>query len=78
LNELERAILKYLESRDDGWKWVLGTKVYDKEATIELFKKDKRFRKFVIEQAVLLAIDLFSKGSKSSERSEKEEKGGEE
>ena len=75
MNSLEKAILKYLTTRDDGWKWVLGNKVFDKETTIELFKKDKKFRKLIIEQAVLLAIDLFSK---SSERSEKEEKGGEE
>jgi hypothetical protein len=41
----------------------MGTKVYNKEATIEKFKKDKKFRKFIVEQAHLLAIDLFQKGS---------------
>jgi len=63
MNNLEKTILQYLETRNDGWTWVMGTKVYSKEATIEKFKKDKRFRKFIVEQAHLLAIDLFQKGS---------------
>jgi len=63
MNNLEKTILQYLETRNDGWTWVMGTKVYSKEATIEKFKKDKRFRKLIVEQAHLLAIDLFQKGS---------------
>jgi signal transduction histidine kinase len=63
VNDLEKTILKYLESRDDGWTWMRGTQVYTKEKTIELFKKDKKFRKTIIEQAHLLAIDLFIRGA---------------
>jgi len=61
MDSLEKAILKYLMERPDGWKWVIGTKTYDKKMTIEKFKNDRKFRKFIIEQAVLLAIDLFEK-----------------
>jgi len=68
MNKLEKAILRYLETRDDGWKWVLGTKVYDKRTTIEMFKKDKKFRKFVVEQAILLAINLFEKSGGKQDR----------
>ena len=62
LTDLEKAILEYLERQDNSFKWVLGKKVFTKEETIRLFKKDEKFRKMIIEQAVLLAIDLFSKG----------------
>jgi len=62
LTDLEKAILEYLERQNNSFKWVLGKKVFTKEETIRLFKKDEKFRKMIIEQAVLLAIDLFSKG----------------
>ena len=62
LTDLEKAILEYLERQDNSFKWVLGKKVFTKEETIRLFKKDEKFRKMIVEQAVLLAIDLFSKG----------------
>jgi hypothetical protein len=64
MDNLEKTILKYLESRpDNSWKWVRGTQVFDKQTTIEKFKKDKKFRKMIVEQAHLLAIDLFQKGA---------------
>jgi|GEM_PF-2272735 len=62
LNDLEKAILKYLEKQSEDFKWILGNKVYTKEETIKLFKEDEKFRKMVLEQAILLAIDLFEKG----------------
>lgn len=62
LTELEKAILEYLKRQPNDFKWVLGKKVYNKETTIERFVKDEKFRKMIVEQAVLLAIDLFSKG----------------
>jgi len=74
MNDLEKAILRYLMTRDDGWRWVLGTKTYDKKTTIEMFVKDEKFRKFVVEQAVLLAIDLFSRSSKGEGSGEGGEK----
>jgi len=63
MDNLEKTILHYLETRNNGWTWVMGTKVFDKKTTIEKFKKDKKFRKFIIEQAHLLAIDIFQKGA---------------
>jgi hypothetical protein len=63
MDNLERTILRYLERQSDGWTWVMGAKVYSKKATVEKFKKDKKFRRFIVEQAHLLAIDLFQKGS---------------
>jgi len=62
LTDLEKAILEYLKKQPNSFKWVLGKEVYTKETTIEKFMKDEKFRKMIIEQAVLLAIDLFSKG----------------
>jgi len=62
LTELEKAILEYLKKQPNDFKWVLGKTVYTKESTIEKFLKDENFRKMIVEQAVLLAIDLFSKG----------------
>jgi len=61
LTDLEKAILEYLKRQPNSFKWVLGKKVYNKETTIERFVKDEKFRKMIVEQAVLLAIDLFSK-----------------
>jgi hypothetical protein len=63
MDNLEKTILHYLETRNDGWTWIMGTKIFDKKTTVEKFKHDKKFRKFVIEQAHLLAIDIFQKGS---------------
>lgn len=62
LSDLERAILEYLEKQNNSFKWVLGKKVYTKEETIRLFKEDENFRKMIVKEAVLLAIDLFEKG----------------
>ena len=62
LTDLEKAILEYLKKQPNNFKWVLGKEVYTKETTIEKFMKDEKFRKMIVEQAVLLAIDLFSKG----------------
>jgi N-acetylneuraminic acid mutarotase len=62
LKELEKIILSYLESRPPDFKWVKGFEVYDKQKTIELFKKSEEFRKYIIEQVLKLATDLFIRG----------------
>ena len=59
MNDIERAILKWLESRDDSWCWFLGKEKLDKKATIERFKKDKAFRKLIVEQVVKVAVEMF-------------------
>jgi len=63
MDELEEAVLKYLTSRPPDWKWGTATQTFSKEETIERFKKDKKFRKFIIERAHILAIELFLKAS---------------
>ncbi|RLI86563.1 MAG: hypothetical protein DRP01_03925 [Archaeoglobales archaeon] len=62
LSELEKSILEYLKRQPNSFKWVLGKKVYTKELTIEKFLRDEEFRKMIVKEAVLLAIDLFEKG----------------
>jgi hypothetical protein len=62
VDELEKAILEYLMSRPPDWKWGTGTQMFSRDETIERFKKDKRFRKFIIERAHILAVELFMKG----------------
>ncbi len=63
MDDLEKTILKYLESRPPDWKWGTATQMFSKEETIERFKKDKKFRKFIVERAHLLAVELFMKAS---------------
>jgi hypothetical protein len=63
MDELEKAILEYLESRPPNWKWGTGTQIFSRDETIERFKKDKKFRKFIIERAHILAVELFLKAS---------------
>ena len=63
MDDLEKSILKFLESRPEGWKWGTATQMFTKEETIERFKKDKKFRKFIIERAHILAVEMFSRAS---------------
>lgn len=71
MKEIERAILDWLQSRnEEKFKWVYGGKVLGKDETIRLFKKDKKFRKLVVTQAIKAACDLFmvksDEGSRNS------------
>lgn len=59
IEKLERAVLEYLESREGNWKWFMGGKRYSKEETIRLYKKNKKFRQEVIEEAVKTQTDSF-------------------
>jgi hypothetical protein len=59
MSRLEKVILEWLESRSDDWFWFFGGVKYDKKATIEKFKKDKRFRKFIVEQVERVAVEMF-------------------
>jgi len=62
MNRTEIVILEYLESRDDGWEWSNGTKVFGKHETIRLFTKDDKFRKMIVDQVTKLSVDLFIRG----------------
>ena len=63
MEEIERVVLKYLMDRPPDFKWVFGTQVFDKKATIERFKKDAEFRKMIVENVIKLAVDLFTRQS---------------
>jgi len=65
MNKLEKAILSYLESRPDDWKWIRGREVFSKQKTILLFKRDKKFRSLIVGEVVKLATDLFIEGVRS-------------
>ncbi|MEM2259984.1 MAG: hypothetical protein QXP52_00185 [Candidatus Aenigmatarchaeota archaeon] len=66
MNEIEKGILEYLESKkgDIAWKFVLGEKVYSAEMLIEEFKKDKKLREFIIKQVSKFAFEQLTKGVK--------------
>jgi hypothetical protein len=64
LNSLEKSILRWLEARDEGWCWFFGKEKFDKEKTIEKFKKDKQFRKLVVTQVEKVAIEMFEQHMK--------------
>jgi hypothetical protein len=59
MNNLEKTILKWLETRNDGWCWFFGSKKLDKKTTVEKFKRDKQFRKLVVTQVEKTAIEMF-------------------
>jgi hypothetical protein len=50
-------------SRPPDWKWGTATQMFSRDETIERFKKDRRFRKFIIERAHILAVELFMKAA---------------
>jgi len=58
--EIYKVVKEYLESRNDGWRFVLGEKVYDKHSLIEKMERDRRFRKFIIEEVIKTAVDLLT------------------
>jgi hypothetical protein len=59
VNDIERAILRWLEERNDSWHWFFGRERLDKKTTVERFRKDKAFRKLVVEQVTRAAIEMF-------------------
>jgi hypothetical protein len=63
MDDLEKSILAFLQSRPPDWKWGTATQMFSRDETIERFKKDKKFRKFIIERAHILAVELFLKAS---------------
>lgn len=59
MDEIERVVLDYLKRRPPDFKWVMGREILDKKTTIERFKKDEKFRRFIVENVIKLAVDLF-------------------
>jgi len=59
VKQLEREVLKFLETRNNSWVFFFGAEKLDKDDTIKRFKKDKKFRGLVLTLAVKRAIDSF-------------------
>lgn len=59
LNDIEKAVLRWLESRGEDWYWFFGDKKLTKRETIRLFKEDETFRKRVVELVVGVAMEMF-------------------
>jgi hypothetical protein len=59
MNNLEKTMLKWLEAREPSWCWFFGKERYDKQKTIEKFKKDEQFRKLITEQVEKVAVEIF-------------------
>jgi len=58
--EIYKVVIEYLKSRNDGWRFILGDQIFDKHKLIEKMEKDKKFRKYVIEEVIKTAVDLLS------------------
>jgi hypothetical protein len=59
MDPVEKAVLEYLETRNNGWHWFMGNKCYTKKDTIERFKRDEAFRNLVKNQIYKLATEMF-------------------
>jgi len=57
-DEIYKTIIEYLKSRNNGWRFILGGQVYDKNTLIKKLQKDKKFREFIINEVVKTAVDL--------------------
>jgi pterin-4a-carbinolamine dehydratase len=58
MSEVEEAVLKYLQRKNNGWFFIYGGQKLTRDMTIEKFRKDKAFRKTVIEAVVSASLDL--------------------
>jgi len=57
-DRIYKAVIEYLKTRDNGWRFILGGQVYDRDTLIVKMEKDKEFREFVIEEVVKTAVEL--------------------
>jgi len=58
--EIYRVVKEYLESRNDNWRFILGGTIYDKHSLIQKMEKDRKFRKYIIEEVIKTAVDLLT------------------
>jgi len=56
--EIYQIVKEYIKTRDDNWRFIFGTQMFDKYSLIEKMEKDVEFRKFIIEEVVKTAFDL--------------------
>jgi ATP-dependent protease HslVU (ClpYQ) peptidase subunit len=57
-DEIYHVVKEYLLSRNDGWRFILGGTVYDARSLIEKMERDKKFRKYIIDEVIKTAVDL--------------------
>jgi len=58
--EIYRVVKEYIKSRNSGWRFIFGGQVFDKNKLLEKMEKDKKFRKFIIEEVIKTAVDLLT------------------
>jgi macrodomain Ter protein organizer (MatP/YcbG family) len=57
MDEVDEAVINYLENKDAGWGWFFGGTRLSAAETIERYKKDKEFRKKVKQAIVNLLME---------------------
>lgn len=62
--EIYRVVVDYIKSRNDRWKFIFGREVYDKKRLLKKMEEDEEFRKFIIEEIVKTAVDIFMRGER--------------
>ena len=58
--EIYRVVKEYIKSRNNSWRFIFGGQVFDKNKLLEKMEKDKKFRKFIIEEVIKTAVDLLT------------------
>lgn len=59
--EVYRVVVEYIKSRNDKWRFVFGREVYDKKKLLKRMEEDEEFRKFIIQEVIKTAVDMFTK-----------------
>jgi hypothetical protein len=57
-DEIYKTVVHYLESRDDNWKFIYGSKVFTAKDLIKEMRKNRKFRDMIIEEVVKTAVDM--------------------
>lgn len=58
---MEKAIIEYLKKQSDEFALVVGRKKLMKDEIIVKMKKDRKFKKFILNQLAVLSLDLLSR-----------------
>ena len=60
--DIVKAVEEHVKRQDDGWKFIAGREVLDKEAFLKKLKRDKSFRATIVKMVLELSIDILAKG----------------
>lgn len=61
-DEVVVAIIKYVNSQKNGWKFIHGRAVLEKQDFLFKVKKDKEFQKNMVKLVNNLSVDLLLRG----------------